>query len=134
MQFLAKLKAVKVIECNLRASRSFPFVSKVTGTNFAAEATRRMLGLKREVSNETLALDYVGVKVPMFSFSRLVGADPMLGVEMTSTGEVGCLGADLDEALLARPARHRLPVPNRRRAAVARADCRQVLLCRRGAS
>jgi carbamoyl-phosphate synthase large subunit len=59
-----------------------------------------MLGLKREVSNETLALDYVGVKVPMFSFSRIVGADPMLGVEMTSTGEVGCLGADLNEALL----------------------------------
>jgi carbamoyl-phosphate synthase large subunit len=100
MQFLAKLGAVKVIECNLRASRSFPFVSKVTGTNFAAEATSRMLGLKHEVSNETLALDYVGVKVPMFSFSRIVGADPMLGVEMTSTGEVGCLGADLDEALL----------------------------------
>ena len=100
IQFLAKLGAVKVIECNLRASRSFPFVSKVTGTNFAAEATNRMLGLKREVSNETLALDYVGVKVPMFSFSRIVGADPMLGVEMTSTGEVGCLGADLDEALL----------------------------------
>ncbi|MGB5697451.1 MAG: carbamoyl-phosphate synthase large subunit, partial [Polyangiales bacterium] len=100
MQFLAKLGAVKVIECNLRASRSFPFVSKVTGTNFAAEATNRMLGLKREVSNETLALDYVGVKVPMFSFSRILGADPMIGVEMTSTGEVGCLGADLDEALL----------------------------------
>jgi len=100
MQFLAKLGAVKVIECNLRASRSFPFVSKVTGTNFAAEATNRMLGLRREVSNETLALDYVGVKVPMFSFSRIVGADPMLSVEMTSTGEVGCLGADLNEALL----------------------------------
>ena len=100
MQFLAKLGTVKVIECNLRASRSFPFVSKVIGTNFAAEATRRMLGVKREVSNDTLALDYVGVKVPMFSFSRIVGADPMLGVEMTSTGEVGCLGADLDEALL----------------------------------
>jgi carbamoyl-phosphate synthase large subunit len=100
MQFLAKLGAVKVIECNLRASRSFPFVSKVTGTNFAVEATNRMLGLKRDVSNETLALDYVGVKVPMFSFSRIVGADPMLGVEMTSTGEVGCLGADLNEALL----------------------------------
>jgi carbamoyl-phosphate synthase large subunit len=100
MQFLAKLGAVKVIECNLRASRSFPFVSKVIGTNFAAEATNRMLGVKHDVSNETLALDYVGVKVPMFSFSRIVGADPMLGVEMTSTGEVGCLGADLNEALL----------------------------------
>jgi carbamoyl-phosphate synthase large subunit len=100
MQFLAKLGAVKVIECNLRASSSFPFVSKVIGTNFAAEATNRMLGVKHDVSNETLALDYVGVKVPMFSFSRIVGADPMLGVEMTSTGEVGCLGADLNEALL----------------------------------
>jgi carbamoyl-phosphate synthase large subunit len=100
MQFLAKLGTVKVIECNLRASRSFPFVSKVTGTNFAAEATNRMLGLKREVSNDPLALDYVGVKVPMFSFSRIVGADPMLGVEMSSTGEVGCLGTDLNEALL----------------------------------
>jgi carbamoyl-phosphate synthase large subunit len=100
MQFLAKHRAVKVIECNLRASRSFPFVSKVTGTNFAAEATRRMLGIRRKVENETLSLDYVGVKVPMFSFSRIVGADPMLGVEMTSTGEVGCLGGDLNEALL----------------------------------
>jgi carbamoyl-phosphate synthase large subunit len=100
MQFLAKLGAVKVIECNLRASRSFPFVSKVIGTNFAAEATNRMLGLRHEVSNETLALDYVGVKVPMFSFSRIVGADPILGVEMASTGEVGCLGVDLNEALL----------------------------------
>ena len=100
IQFLAKLGAVKVIECNLRASRSFPFVSKVTGTNFAVEATNRMLGVRRAVSNDTLSLDYVGVKVPMFSFSRIVGADPMLGVEMTSTGEVGCLGADLNEALL----------------------------------
>ena len=100
IQFLAKHRAVKVIECNLRASRSFPFVSKVIGTNFAAEATRRMLGIRRPVSAETLALDYVGVKVPMFSFGRIVGADPMLGVEMTSTGEVGCLGADLNEALL----------------------------------
>ncbi len=100
MQFLAKHRAVKVIECNLRASRSFPFVSKVAGANFAAEATRRMLGVRRDVSNDTLALDYVGVKVPMFSFSRIHGADPMLGVEMMSTGEVGCLGEDLNEALL----------------------------------
>ena len=100
MQFLAKHNSVKVIECNLRASRSFPFVSKVTGQNFAAEAMNRMLGVRREVVNNSLDLDYVGVKVPMFSFSRLVGADPMLGVEMASTGEVGCLGADLHEALL----------------------------------
>ncbi|MEL7450441.1 MAG: carbamoyl-phosphate synthase (glutamine-hydrolyzing) large subunit [Pseudomonadota bacterium] len=100
MQFLARHNAVKVIECNLRASRSFPFVSKVTGNNFAAEATRRMLGAAGEVDNNSLELNHVGVKVPMFSFSRLVGVDPMLGVEMASTGEVGCLGEDLNEALL----------------------------------
>src|SRR5205823_3605899 len=91
---------VKVIECNLRASRSFPFVSKVTGRNFAAEATRCILGHARSVVNNSLDLDYVGVKVPMFSFMRLDGADPMLGVEMASTGEVGCLGDDFDEAFL----------------------------------
>jgi len=100
MQFLAKRNAVKVIECNLRASRSLPFVSKVTGKNFAAEAMRRMLGVSQPVDNHSLDLDYVGVKAPMFSFSRLVGADPLLGVEMMSTGEVGCLGSDLHEALL----------------------------------
>jgi len=100
IQFLAKHNAVKVIECNLRASRSFPFVSKVTGTNFAREAMRRMLGAAGPVRNDSLSLDHVGVKVPMFSFSRLVGADPMLGVEMMSTGEVGCFGDDLQEALL----------------------------------
>jgi carbamoyl-phosphate synthase large subunit len=100
VQFLAKHNAVKVIECNLRASRSFPFVSKVTGVNFAREATRRMLGAAGPVSCDNLNLDYVAVKAPMFSFSRLVGADPMLGVEMMSTGEVGCFGDDLHEALL----------------------------------
>jgi carbamoyl-phosphate synthase large subunit len=100
MQFLAKHNAVKVIECNLRASRSFPFVSKVTGENFAVEATRRMLGYSGKVTNSSLDLDFVGVKVPMFSFARLHGADPMLGVEMASTGEVGCLGRNLHEALL----------------------------------
>ena len=100
VQFLAKHNAVKVIECNLRASRSFPFVSKVTGVNFAREAMRRMLGAAGPVKNDSLNLDHVGVKVPMFSFSRLVGADPMLGVEMMSTGEVGCFGDDLHEALL----------------------------------
>jgi carbamoyl-phosphate synthase large subunit len=100
VQFLAKHNAVKVIECNLRASRSFPFVSKVIGTNFAREAMRRMLGVAGSVNNDSLNLDHVGVKAPMFSFSRLVGADPMLGVEMMSTGEVGCFGADLQEALL----------------------------------
>jgi carbamoyl-phosphate synthase large subunit len=100
IQFLARHNVVKVIECNLRASRSFPFVSKLTGQNFAAEAMRRMLNVRGEVPNNSLDLDYVGVKVPMFSFSRLVGADPMLGVEMASTGEVGCIGRDIHEALL----------------------------------
>jgi carbamoyl-phosphate synthase large subunit len=100
VQFLAKHNAVKVIECNLRASRSLPFVSKVTGKNFAREAMRCMLGVTQHQTNDSLDLDFVGVKVPMFSFSRLIGADPMLGVEMMSTGEVGCLGADLNEALL----------------------------------
>ncbi|MBK8010690.1 MAG: carbamoyl-phosphate synthase (glutamine-hydrolyzing) large subunit [Deltaproteobacteria bacterium] len=100
IQFLAKLNEVKVIECNLRASRSFPFVSKVTNQNFVAEATRRMLGVVRPAVNHTLDLDYVAVKAPMFSFSRLLGADPMLGVEMMSTGEVGCFGDDQHEALL----------------------------------
>lgn len=100
VQFLAKHNAVKVIECNLRASRSFPFVSKVTGVNFAREATRRMLGAGGVSFNDSLSIDHVGVKVPMFSFSRLTGADPLLGVEMRSTGEVGCFGDDLYEALM----------------------------------
>jgi carbamoyl-phosphate synthase large subunit len=100
VQFLAKNNRVLVIECNLRASRSFPFVSKVTGQNFVAEATRRMLGVRGAVENRSIDLDYVAVKAPMFSFSRLVGADPMLGVEMASTGEVGCFGDDFNEALL----------------------------------
>ena len=100
MQFLAKHNKVKVIECNLRASRSFPFVSKVTGTNFAEEAMRRMLDAPGKKYVNAIDLDYVGVKAPMFSFSRLTGADPLLGVEMASTGEVGCLGTDLNEALL----------------------------------
>jgi carbamoyl-phosphate synthase large subunit len=100
MQLLAKLGAVKVIECNLRASRTFPFVSKVTGTNYVAEAMRRMLGVRVPIRNHSLELDFVAVKAPMFSFSRLVGADPMLGVEMASTGEVGCFGEDQHDALL----------------------------------
>ncbi len=100
MQFLAVENMVKVIECNLRASRSFPFVSKVTGVNFIREAARRMLGVATPVSCDALELDYVAVKAAQFSFSRLAGADPTLGVEMASTGEVGCLGDDLPEALL----------------------------------
>lgn len=100
IQFLARHNEVKVIECNLRASRSFPFVSKVLGTNFIREATRRMLGVRSPVHTRSLDLDYVAVKAAQFSFSRLAGADPTLGVEMASTGEVGCLGNDLNEALL----------------------------------
>jgi carbamoyl-phosphate synthase large subunit len=100
LQLLAKHGRVRVIECNLRASRSLPFVSKVTGTNFVREAMRRMLGVRTPVENRALDLDYVAVKAPQFSFPRLVGADPMLGVEMASTGEVGCFGDDGDEALL----------------------------------
>jgi carbamoyl-phosphate synthase large subunit len=100
LQMLAKANLVRVIECNLRASRSFPFVSKVCGNNFVREAMRRMLGVRTPVQNRTLDLDYVGAKVPQFSFSRLVGADPLLGVEMASTGEVGCFGDDGHEALL----------------------------------
>ncbi|MFO0722601.1 MAG: carbamoyl-phosphate synthase (glutamine-hydrolyzing) large subunit [Myxococcota bacterium] len=100
VQMLAKNNSVRVIECNLRASRSFPFVSKVTGNNFVREATRRMLGVSGPVENRSLDLDYVACKAPMFSFSRLVGADPLLGVEMSSTGEVGCFGDDAHEALL----------------------------------
>ncbi len=105
IQFLAKNNDIKVIECNLRASRSFPFASKVTGYNFIDIATRAMLGEKSVLDllvnkPRTLDLDYVGVKVPQFSFPRLKGADPVLGVEMASTGEVACFGDDLHEALL----------------------------------
>ena len=101
VQFLARNNDVKVIECNLRASRSFPFVSKVTGKDFAREAMRCMLGRHDPAMDaHTLDLDHVGVKAPQFSFGRLAGADPFLGIEMASTGEVACLGRDLDEALL----------------------------------
>jgi len=101
VQFIAKNNNVKVIECNLRASRSLPFVSKVMGVNLAAYATQRMLGACAPRTVNPLDLDYVGVKAPMFSFSRLAGVDPLLGVEMASTGEVGCLAEDVHWALLA---------------------------------
>lgn len=100
IQFIAKDNAVKVIECNLRASRSFPFVSKVTKVNFIDLAVEAMLGRTPVCGKSTLDLNYVGVKAPQFSFSRLKGADPTLGVEMASTGEVACLGEDAAEALL----------------------------------
>ena len=101
IQFLAKDNRLKVIECNLRASRSFPFVSKVTGFNFIGMATEIMLGHEVEPYGKTFAdIDCVGVKAAQFSFARLTGADPVLGVDMASTGEVACLGADYYEALL----------------------------------
>lgn len=101
IQFLAKGNHLKVIECNLRASRSFPFASKVTGTNFAVLATQALLrSAPTNVRYNTLDLDHVGVKAAQFSFSRLKGADPRLGVEMVSTGEVACFGRSAEEALL----------------------------------
>jgi carbamoyl-phosphate synthase large subunit len=101
IQYLAKNNDIKVIECNLRASRSFPFVSKVLKINFIDLATKAMLGLEVEKPNKNaFDLEYVGIKASQFSFSRLQGADPVLGVDMSSTGEVGCLGVDTSEAIL----------------------------------
>ncbi|MCZ6695602.1 MAG: ATP-grasp domain-containing protein, partial [Acidobacteria bacterium] len=101
VQFLAIDNEVMVIECNLRASRSFPFISKVSGVDFVDLATRAMMGAEvEEVPESLFDLDHVGVKAPQFSFSRIKGADPALRVEMASTGEVGCLGEDLPEAFL----------------------------------
>lgn len=101
IQFLARENDIKVIECNLRASRSFPFVSKVLKINLIELATRVMLGLPVERPSKSLFdLDYVGVKASQFSFNRLQKADPVLGVDMASTGEVGCLGENANSALL----------------------------------
>jgi carbamoyl-phosphate synthase large subunit len=101
IQYLAKNNDVKVIECNLRASRSFPFVSKVLKINFIDIATKVMLGIPVEKpAKNAFDLDYVGIKASQFSFSRLQGADPVLGVDMSSTGEVGCIGVDSPEAIL----------------------------------
>ena len=101
IQFIAKDNRVKVIECNLRASRSFPFVSKTLKKNFIEVASKVIIGKKVEPWNDPTAnFDYVGVKAPEFSFTRLEGADPTTGVEMASTGEVACLGKDFDEAFL----------------------------------
>ena len=101
IQYLAKGNEIKVIECNLRASRSFPFVSKVLKINFINLATRIMLGLPVEKPNKNeFDLDYVGIKASQFSFNRLQKADPVLGVDMASTGEVGCIGDDVSEAIL----------------------------------
>lgn len=101
IQFLARDNDIKVIECNLRASRSFPFVSKVLKLNLIELATRIMLGMEVQKPDKSLFdLDYVGIKASQFSFNRLQNADPVLGVDMASTGEVGCLGQDTSCALL----------------------------------
>ncbi|MCF7906126.1 ATP-grasp domain-containing protein [Candidatus Gracilibacteria bacterium] len=101
IQFLARENEIKVIECNLRASRSFPFVSKVLGQNFIGIATKIFLGEKMDIQEKSpLEIQTVGVKAAQFSFSRLRGADPMLGVEMSSTGEVACFGECVEEAFL----------------------------------
>ncbi len=101
IQFIAQENRLKVIECNLRASRTFPFASKVLKRNFIDLATRAILGEEvARVEGSSLDLDRVGVKAAQFSFSRLKGADPTMGVAMASTGEVGCLGFDMEEALL----------------------------------
>ncbi len=118
IQFLAKSNDIKVIELNLRASRSFPFVSKVTGHNFIEIATKAVLGKvepkeKREQKYQTLDLGHVGVKVPQFSFSRLSGADPVLSVEMASTGEVACFGENFEEAFLKAMISAGFRVPNK---------------------
>ena len=115
IQFLAKDNHLMVIECNVRASRSFPFVSKVTGYNFIELATRVMLGENIKGQYQTLELDTVAVKSPQFSYSRIKGADPRTGVEMASTGEVVCFGDSYPEALLKSmmAAGLRLPKPRR---------------------
>ncbi|MFC1648047.1 carbamoyl-phosphate synthase (glutamine-hydrolyzing) large subunit [Nanoarchaeota archaeon] len=101
IQYLAKENEIKVIECNLRASRSFPFVSKVLKLNLIDIASKAIMGEKiPEINKSSFELDYVGIKAPQFSFTRLHGADPQLGVEMASTGEVACLGEDIHDAFL----------------------------------
>ena len=101
IQYLAKNNEIKVIECNLRASRSFPFVSKVIKHNFIQTATRIMLDAPyTRPDSSVFDLEYIGVKASQFSFSRLHNTDPVLGVDMSSTGEVGCIGDDFSEAIL----------------------------------
>lgn len=114
IQYLARENDIKVIECNLRASRSFPFVSKVLKLNLIELATRIMLGLEVEKPHKNLFdLDYVGIKASQFSFNRLQKADPVLGVDMSSTGEVGCIGDDSSSALLKAMLSVGLRIPNK---------------------
>ena len=115
IQYLARDNEIKVIECNLRASRSFPFVSKVLKVNLIEMATRVMLGLPvKKLEKSFFDFDYVGIKASQFSFNRLQKADPVLGVDMSSTGEVGCLGSDTNSALLKAmlSVGHRIPKKN----------------------
>ncbi|MDD7302997.1 MAG: carbamoyl-phosphate synthase (glutamine-hydrolyzing) large subunit [Bacteroidaceae bacterium] len=115
IQYLARENEIKVIECNLRASRSFPFVSKVLKVNLIELATRVMLGLPvKKLEKSFFDFDYVGIKASQFSFNRLQKADPVLGVDMSSTGEVGCLGPDTNSALLLAmlSVGHRIPQKN----------------------
>ncbi len=101
IQYMARENKVMVIECNLRASRSFPFASKTLKVDFIEIATRVLMGKPiPQINKSAFELDYVGVKAPQFSFTRLAGADPILGVEMASTGEVGCIGEDFEDAFL----------------------------------
>ncbi len=114
IQFIAKNNTIKVIECNVRASRSLPFVSKVTNYNFIEIATKAMLNKPVPTQYETIDLDYVGVKTPQFSYNRLKGSNPVAHVEMASTGEVACLGEDLLEAFFLSWQATELAIPNKR--------------------
>ena len=117
MQFMSRENEVKVIECNLRASRTFPFISKTFDFNFIDLATRVMAGLPAKPGNFSLVdIEYVGCKAPQFSFQRLAGADPTLGVEMMSTGEVACFGVDQYEAFLLSMMAAGFSLPNKTRA------------------
>lgn len=122
IQFIAKNNNIQVIECNLRAARSFPFVSKVTGYNFIAMATRAILGMHKQINYETLELDYVAVKVPQFSYSRLKGSNPVANVEMASTGEVACIGEDLYDAYMRAWISAEQALPEKKRLLVSIAD------------
>jgi carbamoyl-phosphate synthase large subunit len=122
IQFLARENQVQVIECNLRASRSFPLVSKVTGHNFIHLAIQAMLGEDVNGVYQTVDLDYVAVKAPQFSFARLKGADPIVRVEMASTGEVGTFGRDLHEAYLKSVLAVGMKLPRRRATGAGRAE------------
>ena len=137
MQFIAKDNFVKVIECNLRASRTFPFISKTFDFNFISLATKAMLNIPVKPHNISLLdLEYVGVKAPQFSFTRLQGADPTLGVEMSSTGEVACFGKTINEAYLLalKATRFKMPTKTHKRYFVRREIARDFYLVKMMAS